>query len=140
MNLSRRDLGLLLPSLMAAASGSSSPSKRLPSQAYSFQSLPVERQGKNEFRPVLEGTTHTGFLIELHETTLAPGREPHAPHHHPHEEIFLIRAGEVEVTIAGRSSRLGPGGVAYVASNSEHGIRNPGQHLAQYFVLALGTD
>jgi mannose-6-phosphate isomerase-like protein (cupin superfamily) len=44
------------------------------------------------------------------------------------------------VTIAGRSSRLGPGSVAFVASNEEHGIRNAGSAHAQYFVLALGKD
>jgi len=88
----------------------------------------------------LDGVTHTGFHIELHETDLAPGSRPHPPHHHLHEEIFLIRQGTVEVTIAGKSSSLGPGSVAYIASNVEHGIRNAGDQHAQYFVLALGTD
>ena len=33
------------------------------------------------------------------------------------------------VTIAGRSANLGPGSVAYVASNEEHGWRNVGTGL-----------
>jgi quercetin dioxygenase-like cupin family protein len=44
----------------------------------------------------------------------------------------------MEVTISGNSTRLGPGSVAYVASNLEHGWRNVGDTRAQYFVVALG--
>jgi mannose-6-phosphate isomerase-like protein (cupin superfamily) len=140
MTLSRRELCSILPSLMLAAQTGPAQAVVLPSKTYPFQSLPVRRDGENVFRAVFEGATHTGFPIELHETTLAPGGRPHPPHHHRHEEIFLIGAGKVEVTIAGKSSRLGPGSVAYVASNDEHGIRNPGPKRARYFVLALGTD
>jgi quercetin dioxygenase-like cupin family protein len=114
--------------------------RELAARTYPYRDLPVRVEGKNQFRPVLDGATHSGFHIELHETTLAPGSRPHPPHHHVHEEIFLMREGEVEVTLNGNSTRLGPGSVAYVASNVEHGIRNAGDGLAQYFVMALGTD
>jgi mannose-6-phosphate isomerase-like protein (cupin superfamily) len=76
----------------------------------------------------------------MHETDLAPGAMPHPAHHHAHEEVFLVREGTLEVTITGRASRLGPGSVAYVASNEEHGIRNPETTHTQYFVIALGTE
>lgn len=140
MNFSRRDLCLLLPGIFAGVPILATDGRTLPAAAYPFQDLPVHTQGSNRFRPVLDGATHTGFPIELHETDLAPGSRPHPPHHHVHEEIFLIREGIVEVTIAGKSSSLGPGSVAYIASNVEHGIRNAGGHHAQYFVLALGND
>jgi quercetin dioxygenase-like cupin family protein len=65
---------------------------------------------------------------------------PHPSHRHRQEEMFLIREGTVEVTIAGRSTRLGPGGVAFIASNEEHGILNAGSTHAEYFVLALGSS
>lgn len=139
MRYSRRESlawlsGLLaLPAFGAAASP-------LPSRIFRFSDLPVHGAGATRTRPVLAGETHTGFHVELHETDLAPGARPHPPHHHRHEEIFLIREGRLEVTIANRSVVLGPGGVAYVASNQEHGVRNPGPAHAQYFVLALGTD
>ena len=91
-------------------------------------------------RPVLEGQSHTGVAVKLHITELAPGGEPHPPHHHAHEEMLLIREGTLEVTIAGRVSTLGAGSVAFVATNEEHGWRNVGKTRAQYFVLALGRD
>jgi quercetin dioxygenase-like cupin family protein len=56
------------------------------------------------------------------------------------EEMILIREGTMEVTIAGRSAKLGPGSVAYVASNEEHGWHNAGTTRAHYFVLAIGRD
>ena len=98
------------------------------------------RSEQNASRPVLEGETHSGWHIELHESALQPGGMPHPPHHHVHEEMFLVREGTLEVTIAGQTSRLGPGSVAFVASNDEHGVRNVGRDHAQYFVLALGRD
>ena len=65
---------------------------------------------------------------------------PHPPHHHLHEEMFLIREGTLEVTINGQTTRLGPGSVGFVASNDEHGVRNVGTTPAEYFVVALGKD
>jgi len=145
MAFSRRDIFRLLPQLTALAGSTATKSfaaadSTLPSKAYRFEDLPVHRSAQNASRPVLEGETHSGWHIELHESDLQPGGTPHPPHHHVHEEMFLVREGTLEVTIAGRTSRLGPGSAAFVASNDEHGIRNVGADDAQYFVLALGRD
>jgi quercetin dioxygenase-like cupin family protein len=138
MKFSRRDLSLLLPALAAARAQAQS--AVLPSKAFSFESIPVEASGPNHLRHVLDGETHAGVHIELHETELPPGGAPHPPHHHVHEEMILIREGLMEVTIAGHSAKLGPGSVAYVASNEEHGWHNAGTTRAHYFVLAIGRD
>ena len=143
MPYSRRDLCLLLPGLLALQPHQASASAavpRLPSKVYNFEKLPAQGSGQNQFRPVFDGATHEGFRVSLHETDLAPGGAPHPPHHHASEEVFLIREGTLEVTINGQSSTFGPGSVAYIASNEEHGIRNAGSTRAQYFVLELGTQ
>jgi len=139
MLYTRRELCLLLPALTASA-GLAAPKPSLPSKAYRFEELPVRQNGANVSRAILRGETHEGFPIEAHETSLAPGGMPHPPHHHSHEEMFLVREGTIEVTISGKASRLGPGGVAYIASNEEHGIKNVGAAHAQYFVIALGSE
>jgi quercetin dioxygenase-like cupin family protein len=54
--------------------------------------------------------------------------------------MILILEGTVEVTIQDQSATLGPGSVAFVASNEQHGWRNIGTSAARYFVLALGRD
>ena len=138
MEYSRRELCFMLPALLASkAQGSAAMPLR--SKVYPFESLSPQVSGPNVFRPVLEGTTHDGFRLALHETNLAPGSMPHPPHHHAYEEVFLIRLGEVVVTIGGQSSTLAAGSVAYVASNEEHSIRNSGSTHAEYFVLELGA-
>ena len=140
MNYSRRDFGLFFPALMAAAGVASAEAPGLTSKTYPFDDLPVRANGQNKIRAVLEGKTHAGFPVEMHITELAPGLAPHPPHHHVHEEMIMVREGTLEVTISGRSTKLGPGSVAFVASNEEHGWRNVGTARAQYFVLALGRE
>ena len=139
MTFSRRDFGLLLPAF-AAAGVATAQTPALPSKTYAFDDLPVRNNGVNKSRAVLDGKTHGGFPVDIHITELAPGLAPHPPHHHPHEEMIMIHEGTLEVTIAGRSTKLGPGSVAYVASNEEHGWHNVGIARAQYFVLALGRE
>jgi quercetin dioxygenase-like cupin family protein len=139
VEISRRDACLLVPALLAAT-GNAAEGPNLASKAYRFEDLAVRTSGGNTFRAVLDGMTHAGCHIELHQTSLAPGATPHPPHHHAHEEMFFVREGTLEVTIAGTSSRLGPGSVAFVGSNDEHGVRNVGDAPVQYFVLAIGQD
>lgn len=133
MNYSRRDLGLL-PLVAVAAAGTASAGTPLPSKTYRFEDLTV----KGKSRAVLDGETHSGFAIDIHITELGPGEAPHPPHHHVHEEMVMIHEGTLEVTISGKSVKIGPGSTAYVASNEEHGWRNVGTTRALYFVLALG--
>ena len=135
---SRRDLALLLPSL--ASSAAAPPNAPLASQAYRFEDLPVRASGPAKQRRILEGETHTGFPIELHQTELPAASGSHPPHRHAHDELLMVREGTLEVMIAGKTTVLGPGSVAYFASNDEHGLRNVGATPAQYFALALGRD
>ena len=121
-----------------AAADASAQNLGLPSKMYRFEDLPVRGAGPRT-RAVLDGKLHTGFALEVHETELGPGQAPHAAHHHVNEEMMLVREGTVEVTISGKSVTLGPGGLAYVASNEEHGWRNVGKTPAHYFVIALGS-
>jgi mannose-6-phosphate isomerase-like protein (cupin superfamily) len=88
--------------------------------------------------PVLKGKLATAESLEVHETTLPPGAVPHAPHHHLHSEMWLIREGTVQLTINGTSHVIGPGSVGFVHSNDEHGIKNVGTTPATYFVVAVG--
>ena len=139
MDQARRELCLLLPALVMSKAQISAATV-LPSKVYTVESLPLHASEQNAYRPVFSGKTHEGCRVALHESDLAPGAMPHPPHRHAHEEVFLIREGSLQVTISGRSSDLGPGSVAYVASNEEHGIRNTGTTHAQYFVLELGAE
>jgi quercetin dioxygenase-like cupin family protein len=128
------------PQTAGAQPGPALAKPRLVSKVYPFGELKESKSGGNSFWSILKGETWAGCPIEVHESRLAPGASPHPPHHHAHEEMFLVREGEVEVTIAGHSTRLGAGSAAYVASNDQHGIRNVGEAAALYFVLAIGSQ
>ncbi|HVB28745.1 MAG TPA: cupin domain-containing protein [Terriglobia bacterium] len=136
MNNPRRAFLAALPALMAS-SALAVEKKYLTSKVYEFSALPVHRGKTNTSRPVLDGLTHENCELEIHESDLAPGNMPHPPHHHVHEEMFLIRQGTMKFTINGKSSTAGPGSVTFIASNDEHGVLNVGSDHAQYFVLAL---
>lgn len=140
MNYSRRDLALLLPGVAAASAQAQTDGKVLPARAYKYEDLPVKVNKTSKGRAVLRGDTHSGYPVELHLTELDPGQAPHAPHRHVHEEIFMLREGTVDMTISGKTTRLGPGSVAYIASNELHGLINSGTEAAHYFVIALGDD
>jgi len=136
MTYSRRKLAVLLPIMAGAARAQS---KRLPSKAIKFEDMATKVSGGNKTRAILDGETHSGFPVEVHETELPAGGSPHPPHQHVHEEMFLIQEGLLDVTVNGNSSRLTAGSVFYVNSNELHGVRNPGPQLARYFVVALGA-
>jgi len=110
----------------------------MPSAMYPFEKLPIRTPKNAQIRDVLKGKLATGESLEVHETTLPPGVAPHAPHHHVHSEMWLIREGTVELTVNGTISLLGPGSVGFVHSNDEHGIKNVGATPATYFVVAVG--
>jgi quercetin dioxygenase-like cupin family protein len=111
----------------------------LPSGIFPFDQLQVkESPNGNKAWQVFTGTTHDGFPVDMHITQLAPGNMPHPPHHHVHEEMVMMIEGELLVTILEKSEKIGPGGMALVHSNEEHGWKNVGTEPARYYVLALG--
>ena len=139
MTYSRRDLCLLVTAL-AASPGVAAQKTTLPSKAFRYEELPVHERNGNQSRPIMSGELHNGCYVEVHQTRLAPGAMPHPPHHHMHEEMFLIREGTLEMTINGQITHLGPGSVGFAGSNDEHGVRNIGTTHAEYFVVAFGKD
>lgn len=155
MNMSRRDLGLLLPSLLVAgvspldAQQSLAPSvadnsvEKLPvmrTQHFKYDELAVTTNGQNRQRRMFTAKTHTGFKIESHQSDIAPGEVNHPPHQHLREEMMLIREGVMELTIAGKAYRLGPGDVGVIGSNELHNAKNIGTSRATYFIVNIGRD
>ena len=123
--------GTGIPSLMAQDDS-------LPSATFAFEEVHVQKSDHAQIRSILRGKLATGEHIETHETTLPVNGYPHPPHHHVHSEMWLIREGTVEITINGVGHRLNAGGVGFVRSNEEHGIKNVGTVPAVYYVVAIG--
>ncbi len=141
MVFTRREACFLIPALLAtgtAVPGFAAQDDSLPSAVFPFENMPVQNSDHAQIRKIMAGKLDTGEHIEAHETTLPPNGFPHAPHHHLHSEMWLIREGTVELTINGVTHRLGAGGLGFVHSNEEHGIKNVGPVPATYYVVAIG--
>ena len=143
MAVTRRELcsmlpAVLIPAIVAAEAIAGQDKPAMPSAMFPLDKMPVRTPNNAEIRDVLKGRLATGESLEVHQTTLLPGRAPHPPHRHQHSEMWLIREGTVEITVNGTNYRLGPGSVGFVESNDEHGIKNVGTTSATYFVVAVG--
>jgi mannose-6-phosphate isomerase-like protein (cupin superfamily) len=144
MTMTRREMCLLLPAAMLPVAAlpiaeASEQDDLLPSGSYAFEKLAVKTSPSGlQTREAFKGKLATGESIETHATTLPPGAMPHPPHHHVHSEMFLMREGTLELTVNGKSYRLEPGGVGFVRSNEEHGVKNVGTTPANYFVVEIG--
>lgn len=139
MKYTRRDLSLLLPLLAAADASAQKPP--LTSTTFAFDELPVKKNPNgNTSRAVMNGTIQNGFPLEMHISEIGPGLAPHPPHHHGHDELVIIRQGTMAVTVNGKTSNMGPGSVIFYASGDEHGMKNVGNEMAMYYVIALGKD
>ena len=122
MKCSRRDLGFLLPAIMAAgvtrldaqqgaaaAPAADNSVEKLPvmtTQHFKYDQLPVTMNGKNKRLSMFTAKTHTGFKMESHSSDISPGEVNHPPHQHLREEMMLVREGTMELTINGISGGL----------------------------------
>ena len=155
MKCSRRDLGLLLPAIIAvgatrldaqqpaAVPAGDTPVEKLPvmkTQHFKYDALPVTTNGKNRRLDMFRAKTHTGFKMESHSSEIAPGEVNHPPHQPLREEMILVREGTVELAVAGKAYRLGPGDVGVIGSNELHNAKNVGTTRAVYFIVNIGRD
>ncbi len=109
------------------------------SSAFDWTTIEVKTNATGSVRKFFESPTATLEKLECHVTTLNPGDAPHPPHHHPNEEMIILREGTLEVLVNGEWKRIGPGSVFFAASNVEHGLRNVGDVPAVYHVINWQT-
>ena len=138
MQISRRDLSVLLTAVAARATAQTKPAAAgLPTKIYHSEKIPYQGDDKKKGRRVLAGPTHTGFNLEVHETILGPGTETHAPHKHEHEEIIFLASGTLEAFMDGKTEKVEAGSTLFFGSNGMHNVRNAGTTPAHYFVIEL---
>jgi quercetin dioxygenase-like cupin family protein len=93
-----------------------------------------------QIRHVFDNPTVAMDKLEVHITTLNPGKESHPVHRHPWEEILLVKDGDFEVSVNGHKQHAGPGAMVFLASNDPHNARNVGTKPATYYVINFVTD
>ena len=139
--ISRRDVAVALIAAVCTAGGLGL-ADQLPllgSAVFDWNSIPVKATDVGSVRSFFKMRTATLEQLEVHVTTLNPGKMPHPPHRHPNEEMIIIRQGTVEALENGVWKRVGPGSVIFNASNQLHGLRNVGSEPAVYHVINWKT-
>jgi mannose-6-phosphate isomerase-like protein (cupin superfamily) len=111
------------------------------SRVYTLDQMPLRKMANGgESRDVLRGTLTTGETIGVHESTQPAGMAPNAPHTIQHTEVMVVVEGTLAFEHDGRSEKVGPGGVIFVASGTLHTVRNVGEGTAKYCVVQMGGD
>jgi quercetin dioxygenase-like cupin family protein len=140
--LSRRELMIALIAT-ASTAGAFAAVDSLPllgSAVFDWNGVPAKPTDSGLVRSFFKVRTATLEQLEVHVTTLDPGKSPHAPHRHPNEEMIIVRQGTVEALVNGDWKRVGPGSVIFFASNQLHGLKNVGTEPAIYHVINFKTS
>ena len=137
----RRDLIVAAISASIAAGGlavaQSNGKPVMHSCVFNWADLKVTQTKQGAHRNVFDAPTPALSEFECHITTLNPGESPHPPHHHPEEELMVIKEGTVAAMQNGKTNIVTAGGIIFEASNEEHGLRNIGTNQATYFVFKI---
>lgn len=100
-----------------------------------WQTTPAEPTAVGARRGFFKGPTGTLANLSVHITTLNPGNTPHPPHRHADEELIIVKDGELEATVEGRTFAVPAGSMLLIAPNEHHGWRNAGSVPATYYVM-----
>ena len=138
--------GLVLGGGMALAQSASAASSKASAslaqaKVFAFDRMPVKTMANGgESRNIVRGVLATGESVALHESMLPVGSAPNPAHRIEHSEFIVVREGTLEFVHDGKTEKVGPGGVIYVAFGTLHRVKNVGNVPAKYVVIAVGGD
>ena len=102
---------------------------------------PDENNGWKPYR-LFRGSTDKLQKMACHASFLTRGHCPHPPHRHDEEEILLVLAGEVEITLpdlqtapGDRTRRLDRGSFVYYPAQFTHTLQTTSAEPANYVML-----
>ncbi len=111
-------------------------SDSLESNVYRWRGLQVEKSEARDRRQILKGSTTDLEYLEIHATTVAPKKSPHASHiHNDTEELIIVKEGQLKVMVTGESQVLGPGSIALAMPGEQHGLEDAGDTPVTYYVF-----
>jgi len=112
----------------------------LPAHVYNLAKLSTAKDSSRDRIQVMDGSTSILANLEVHLTTLEPGKAAHPPHTHSNqEELIIVKEGLLKVTIKGKSKLLSAGGLALSVPGDEHGAVNAGKTKAAYYIVKYTT-
>jgi (S)-ureidoglycine aminohydrolase len=133
--------GLLLLIALSASPALMAQADTLTAHVYAWDNLKPEKDSGSLRRQLLDGHTPDLAGLEIHASTLSPGKAPHPPHTHADmEELIIVKEGEIRVTVKNVTKVLGPGSIGYAIPGDEHGVVNTGPGPATYYILKFKSS
>jgi len=116
---------------------------KLTSRIYPFRMpLPPEKEKGWKPYPIFKGFSEGIESMACHTSVLIHQQCPHPPHKHKEEELLLLLAGEVDLTlpkvntgIKGHRKRLKPGEFVYYPAQFSHTIETVSEEPANYMMF-----
>lgn len=106
------------------------------SRVYNWKNLEVIKEESRDRRQMIDGSTVDLSSLEIHTSTLEPGKAPHPSHTHADvEELIIVKEGKLKATIKDQTRILEPGSVALAIPGEEHGFFNGGDTRTTYYIL-----
>ena len=106
------------------------------SGVFNWKNSPIIKEATRDRRQLVDGTTVDLSSLEIHTSTLEPGKAPHPSHTHTdEEELIIVKEGKLKATIKDKSTILGPGSIAVAIPGEEHGFENGGNTNTTYYIL-----
>lgn len=104
-------------------------------KVYAWNEILVDKDSNSYRMQFVHGPTRSLADLEIHLTELDPGKSL-LPHIYPDvEELVIVKEGNLKITIKGKPTIIGPGGVALIMPGDENSFENTGKVLATYYVL-----
>ncbi len=123
----RRDVFKMMAAVLMPAGG------KMNNAVLDASKAKLQREPFGDLRVYFDGPTDQLKALTAGSLELKPGMTPHAPHQHPEEEIMLITAGEGEISLDRKITRVGPGSMMYCAAGRMHGVVNTGKTPMMFF-------
>jgi len=124
--MNRRHL-LKSAGLLAASPAFAAGASKLPNVVIDEAKAKLTKEPFGDLRIYFEGATDQVKSMTAGSLRLKGGMSPHPPHEHPEEEFMVIAEGTGEMTVDGKTARIGPGSMMYCAGGRMHGIVNTGK-------------
>jgi XRE family transcriptional regulator, regulator of sulfur utilization len=105
------------------------------SSVFEWATIKAEPTKVGARRQFFEAPTATLDQFSCHVTTINPGLMPHPGHHHPEEELIIVKEGTIEAVQSTVTNRVGPGSMIFEASNEYHSLKNVGDTPTSYYVI-----
>lgn len=129
---------ILLALTLLIAGSSIAQTDTLPSAVYNWSDVKPQKTATGERRQVLKGSTLDLATLQIHTSTLGPGKTNHPPRAlNDREELIIVKDGNLKVMLGDSSKVLGPGGLALIVAGEEQSFSNPSNKPATYYVLGF---